>query len=104
VYLPEHLGVSLTHTLLIQAIQLQPLSRRRARSPRPGNPLDRIQGMDEDAICARWSVAGLRYRARGHRAIRTYRVRHAGRRSVICPVFMEAGSGIGRRGRASWGI
>lgn len=43
----------LTHALFIQAIELQPLGCRRARGPRPGNPLNGIQGMDEDAICAR---------------------------------------------------
>lgn len=42
----------LTHTLLIQAIELQPLRRRRTRSARPGNPLHGVQGMNEDAICS----------------------------------------------------
>lgn len=44
--------VKLTHTLLIQAIELQPLRRRRTRSARPGNPLHSVQGMNEDAICS----------------------------------------------------
>jgi hypothetical protein len=40
----------LTHALLVQAIELQALGGGGARGPRPGNPLNGIEGMDEDAV------------------------------------------------------
>lgn len=39
-----------THALFVQAIELQPFRRRGSRGPRPGDPLDGVEGMDEDAI------------------------------------------------------
>jgi hypothetical protein len=78
----------LTHALLVQAIELQALGGGRARGPRPGNPLNSIEGMDEDAVW-RESHVSIRDCKEEVQVSRTYRVRHGAIRSPV-PV-MEAG-------------